>query len=256
MQQTLDVNQQEFKALLDRSTKMVLDLFENVSELKGYHDFPQPEVASWFDEPIPTKGMDFDALLDEVKTKVLDTATGNLGPHMYAYVMAGGTQVSIVAEKLAATINQNLGKWHLGHASNEIEKRVAQWIGQALGYTDHAAGVMVSGGSAANLAGLTVARNIFFEKLQIRKKGLFGIKPFTVYASKEVHGCVDKSLELLGIGSNQLRKITCNTDFTINLEALKAQIAQDKADGFMPFCIVGSAGTVNTGAVDDFIALA
>ncbi len=256
MQQSLDVSQEQFKALLDRSSQIVLDLFENLQERKGYHDFPQSEVEAWFDEALPAKGMPFDALLDEVKTKVLDTATGNLGPNMYAYVMAGGTQVSIVAEKLAATINQNLGKWHLGHASNEIEKRLAQWIGQALAYADHAAGVMVSGGSAANLAGLTVARNIFFARLQIRKKGLFGMKPFTVYASKEVHGCVDKSLELLGIGSDQLRKIACNADFTINIAALKAQIEQDKAQGYLPFCIVGTAGSVNTGAVDDMNALA
>jgi glutamate/tyrosine decarboxylase-like PLP-dependent enzyme len=113
----------------------------------------------------------------------------------------------------------------------------------------------VSGGSAANLAGLTVARNIFFEKLDIRKNGLFGVKPFTVYASKEVHGCVDKSLEQLGIGTNQLRKIETKEDFTINLEALKQQIEQDIKDGFQPFCVVGNAGTVNTGAIDDLEAL-
>ena len=128
--------------------------------------------------------------------------------------------------------------------------------GQITGFDPNAAGVLVSGGSAANLAGLAVARNIFFEKEGIRKKGLFGMKPFTVYASSEVHGCVDKSVEELGIGSNQLRKIVVNNDFTINLEALKKQIEKDLIEGYVPFCLVGNAGTVNTGAIDDLDALA
>ena len=108
---------------------------------------------------------------------------------------------------LAATINQNVGKWHLAPAISEIEKRVIRWGAQFIGYDLDAGGVMVSGGSAANLTALTVARNIFFEKEDIRKKGVFGFKPFTVYASNEVHNCVDKSVELLGIGSENLRKI-------------------------------------------------
>jgi glutamate/tyrosine decarboxylase-like PLP-dependent enzyme len=169
--------------------------------------------------------------------------------------MAGGTQISIIAEQLAATINQNIGKWHLAPSISEIEKRVVQWAAEMINYPGQVGGVLVSGGSAANLAGLTVARNIFFEKLNIRKNGLFGVKPFTVYASEEVHGCIDKSLEQLGIGTNQLRKIETQEDFTINLEVLKQQIEQDIKDGFQPFCVVGNAGTVNTGAIDDLEAL-
>ena len=212
-------------------------------------------MESWFAESLPEEGMPDDALLQKVKTHILDKATGNLGPHMYAYVTAGGTQISIIAEQLAATINQNIGKWHLAPSISEIEKRVVQWAAEMIDYPGQVGGVLVSGGSAANLAGLTVARNIFFEKLNIRKNGLFGVKPFTVYASKEVHGCVDKSLEQLGIGTNQLRKIKTQEDFTINLEALKQQIEQDIKDGFQPFCVVGNAGTVNTGAIDDLEAL-
>ena len=174
---------------------------------------------------------------------------------MYAYVMAGGSQMSIIAEKLTATINQNVGKWHLSPAASEIEKRVIQWTGELTSFGKNIGGVMVSGGSAANLTGLTVARNIYFEKHNIRKKGLFGMKPFTVYTSCEVHGCVDKSLDQLGIGTDQLRKIEVNENFTINLNALKKAIETDISNGFTPFCIVGNAGTVNTGAIDDLVAL-
>ncbi len=256
MNNSLDIASSEFKKLLENTTELVLQQFENLEGKKAYHYHSQKEVESWFDEDLPETGMDLDLLLQEVKVKVMDTATNNLGPYMYAYVMAGGTQVSIIADHLASTINQNVGKWHLAPAINEIERRVIQWGGEITGFDSNAAGVLVSGGSAANLAGLEVGRNIFFERHQIRKKGLFGMKPFTVYASSEVHGCVDKSIEELGIGTDQLRKIRVNDDFTIDLNALNAQIEKDKADGFTPFCIVGNAGTVNTGAIDDLDALA
>ena len=251
----LDYTIAAFAKLLDKSKALVLDQFQDLDNKNAYHDYPQNEVESWFAESLPEEGMPDDALLQKVKTHILDKATGNLGPHMYAYVTAGGTQISIIAEQLAATINQNIGKWHLAPSISEIEKRVVQWAAEMIDYPGQVGGVLVSGGSAANLAGLTVARNIFFEKLNIRKNGLFGVKPFTVYASKEVHGCVDKSLEQLGIGTNQLRKIKTQEDFTINLEALKQQIEQDIKDGFQPFCVVGNAGTVNTGAIDDLEAL-
>jgi glutamate/tyrosine decarboxylase-like PLP-dependent enzyme len=248
---TLDVTAEKFKKLLDQSTALVLQQFSDLDEKKAYHQFPQEEVEAWFDEALPIEGMDMDSLLDEVNNRVLRTATNNLGPHMYAYVVTGGTQMSIIAEKLAATINQNIGKWHLGPAINEIEKRVIQWGGEMIGYGTSAAGVLVSGGSAANLAGLTIARNRIFEKYQIRKKGLFGNKPFIVYASTEVHNCVDKSMELLGLGTDNLRKIKTYSDFTIDVQALENQIKLDKLKGYLPFCIIGNAGTVNTGAIDD-----
>lgn len=254
--ETLDLNSTDFRALLEQSNQLVLEQFDRVQQQPGYHDFPQHEVASWFNEPLPNEPMDNYTLLKFVRDKILNTASGNFGPHMYAYVMAGGTQISVIAEQLAATINQNLGKWHLGPAMNEIEQRVVKWGAEMLEYPATAGGIMVSGGSAANLAGLTVARNVFFDKFNIRKKGLFGQKPFVVYASREVHGCVDKSLEVLGIGTDNLRKIDTLTDFTIDLEVLEAQIIRDQKDGLLPFCLIGNAGTVNTGAIDDLEGLA
>ena len=125
-----------------------------------------------------------------------------------------------------------------------------------IGLDNFYGGILVSGGSGANLAGLTVARNIFFESKNIRKTGLFGQQPFTVYSSIEVHGCVDKSVELLGIGTNHLRKVGVNADYTMNIGELIGQIEKDIQDGFKPFCVVGSAGTVNTGAIDDLNRIA
>ena len=256
MQQSLDYPNREFKRLLDLSTELVLNQFSKVEDLNGYHDHSQKEVESWFNEILPEKGMGYDELLKQVEEKVLKTATGNLGPHMYAYVMSGGNQMAIVAEKLASTINQNQTKWHLAPSLNEIEKRVIRWTAELLDFPEDSGGVLVSGGSAANLTGLTVARNIFFEKEGIRKNGLFGQRPFVVYASNEVHSCVDKSVELLGIGTGHLRKIATDDHFKIRLDLLEQQIKEDLVKGLQPFCLIGNAGTVNTGAIDDLNALA
>ena len=252
---TLDFSQEEFSQILEKASSMILEKYENIDSIKGFNVNSQEEVESWFDEPLPRIGKDSFELLDEVKTKVFDSATGNLGKNMYAYVMSGGNQISTVAELLLSTVNQNNTKWHLAPAMTEIEKRVIKWAAEMIDYTPNAGGAMVSGGSEANLAGLTVARNIFFKKFDIKRNGLFGMKPFMVYCSKETHNCTDKSLSLLGIGTNQLRRIDTNADLTIDLNALEQQIQADISSGFMPFCVVGNAGTVNTGAIDDLETL-
>lgn len=253
---SLDYSPEQFQDLLRKTEQIVLQLYADAPQQKGFHAYEPREVTAWFDEALPQRASDPLALLDEVKTKVLDTATGNLGPNMYAYVMAGGNQVSTIADFLTSTINQNATKWHLGHAMTEIEKRVVKWTAEMLGYTADAGGVMVSGGSAATLTGLTVARNVFFRERKINQHGLFGLKPFTLYCSSETHNSTDKSVALLGIGTDQLRRIPANADFKMDLQALEAQIQKDLAEGYTPFCIVGNAGTVNTGAIDDLRGLA
>lgn len=253
---TLDEPPEVFQTWLTNAVSLILERFEGLDQQKIYPNYTQEEVAAWFDEPLPERGQDMDTLLAEIKQKVLDTATLNMGPHMYAYVNAGGTQASIIAEMLIATLDQNVAKWHLSPAMHEIEKRVIQWASTIIGYAPNAGGVLVSGGSAANLTGLTVARNLWMTKEDVRKKGLFNQSPLTVYASTEVHACIDKSIEMLGIGTDQLRKISTHDDFTIDLEALEAAILEDQKSGLRPFCVVGNAGTVNTGHIDDLSALA
>lgn len=248
---SLDYSNDAFKEILQQTSELVLNQYAKAHEQKGFHAFPQAEVESWFDEPLPQHGCEVSELLQAVKARVFDTATGNLGPNMYAYVMAGGNQISTIADFLAATINQNATKWHLGAAMTEIEKRVVKWTTEMIGYTPEAGGVMVSGGSAATLTGLTVGRNSFLSKHKVNQCGLFGMKPCIVYCSKETHNSTDKSISLLGIGTDNLRRVPTHADFTLDLTALEVQIQADIAAGFAPFCVIGNAGTVNTGAIDD-----
>ncbi len=253
---TLDYSLEVFETLLGEASRMVTRRYDNLDEAPTFAGLSPAEVASWFDEPLPDKEMDPQELLQQVDTQVMKNATLNISPHFHAYVNTGGTQISIIAELLASAVNQNLGKWHLSPIMCEIEKRVIRWCADLIDYSSSAGGVLVSGGSAANLAGLTVARNIVFENQAVRDKGLFGLAPMIVYTSTEVHGCVDKSIEQLGIGMSNLRKIPTDNDNKIDLNVLTDQIQQDKADGLQPFCLIGNAGTVNSGAIDPLDKLA
>ena len=253
---SLDYSVEDFLKILTKTNEIVIEQYKQSIVQKGFHNISQKEYENWFNEPLPLSGMDGLQLLDEVKEKIVDTATGNLGENMYAYVMAGGNQISTVADFIASTINQNVTKWHLAPAMTEVEKRVIAWTAEMINYAPGAGGAMVSGGSAANLAGLTVARNTFFSKLNLNKTGLFGKQPFKVYCSKETHNSIDKSVALLGIGTDNLMRIATNPDYTVDITALENQIIEDIQNGFVPFCIVGNAGTVNTGAIDDLETLA
>ena len=110
MRNSLDFDNNVFKSLLDKSTDLIIKEYGALDDQIGYHDISQKEVESWFNEKVPINGMSADEVLKIVKEKIYDTATGNLGPNMYAYVMSGGNQISIIADKLSSAINQNVTK--------------------------------------------------------------------------------------------------------------------------------------------------
>ena len=109
MNNTLDFSPEQFQKLLNKTSDLVIHQLSDLESKKAYHYHPQKEVESWFDEPLPKEGMNPEEVIDLFKELVMDTATNNVGPYMYAYVMAGGSQMSLLAEKLTATINQNVG---------------------------------------------------------------------------------------------------------------------------------------------------
>ena len=253
---SLDESLDRFDKLLDKAKHVVIERLSHLDSGKVFVGLSEGHIKKWFDEPLPEYGIDSEKLIADVKEKVIDTATLNAGPNFYAYISSGGTQISIISELLATTINQNAGKWHSAPSINEIEKRVITWTSEFIGYEKEKAGLMLSGGSSSNLLCLTVARNICFEKYDIKKKGLFNSKPFIVYGSKETHNSIDKAIETLGIGSDNYRKIQTNQDGTINIERLENHIIKDIDNGFLPFCVIGNAGTVNTGAIDSLDKIA
>jgi glutamate/tyrosine decarboxylase-like PLP-dependent enzyme len=160
-----------------------------------------------------------------------------------------------LAELLAASMNTFSGVG--GQVSaDHVEKQVIDWFKEVLGFPAAASGLLTSGCSAANLIGLAVARNAK-AGFDLRREGIQAAPHnMVLYASQEIHSSIQKAVELLGLGSDALRLVPANDSFQVDIEALKATIAQDRAEGHLPFCIIGAAGTTNTGAIDDLDALA
>jgi glutamate/tyrosine decarboxylase-like PLP-dependent enzyme len=154
------------------------------------------------------------------------------------------------AELLDASMNTNSGDL-AHHSALHVEKQVIEWLKEMLDFPSSASGLLTSGCSAANLIGLAVARNAK-AGYDLRKEGLGNAqKKMVLYASQEIHSSIQKAVELLGLGSEAIRYVPVNRSFQIDLEALKAAIVQDREAARLPFCVVGAAGTTNTGAIDD-----
>lgn len=253
---SLDAPLDEFAHQLHACVDLIIERYRTMYDADAHPGVDEQTVHGWFDEALPQSGIDVEQLLREAGQTVVAHPVMNIGTKMFAYVMSGGTQVSVMADLITSALNQNAAKWHLAPAMTEIEQRVIAWTAEFLGLPEHRGGAIVASGSAANLTGLTVARNLFAERLGVRTTGLFGLKPLIVYGSDQTHASVEKAVELLGIGSDNYRKIPTRHDFTLDPDTLRRQIEKDRNAGLMPFCIVANAGTVNTGAIDPLAELA
>jgi aromatic-L-amino-acid decarboxylase len=210
---------------------------------------PMPaDVRARFESPLPTVPGDLADALAEFEASIRPYATGNTHPMFMGWVHGAGTPVGMIAEMLAGGLNANCGG--RDHVGIEVERQVTRWVAEMLGFPATASGVFVTGTSMANFLAVLVARDAALGH-DVRRKGLLRAgAPLTAYASSEVHGCIGQALELAGIGSDHLRRIPVDATGAMDTSALEATIAADREAGHVPFLVVGTAGTVNTGAVD------
>lgn len=168
--------------------------------------------------------------------------------------MGSSNFTGALGDFLAAIQGSNLGGGN--HAAGLMDSQVVDWLKEMVGFPASASGTLVSGGSMANIIGLTVARNAK-AGVDVRESGVGAIpKPLRFYASDQVHSCHRKAMEVLGLGNRALRRIPTDAALRIDVDALKRAIAEDREAGFKPACVIGTAGTVNTGALDDLRSLA
>ncbi len=211
--------------------------------------------ASLFEQPLPEEGEPIEKTLAFVREHILPFPMGNSHPRFYGFINATADPVGITADYLAAAMNSNC--WGGDHAAIHVEHRVVRWLAEMLGYPPTAEGILVSGGSMANFTALAVARRSVTPG-NVREDGLAGEgRPrLTVYASNQVHSCIEKAVDLLGIGMRHLRKIPSDERFRIRLNRLRDAVKEDRRAGLSPAIVVGNAGTVNTGAIDPLAELA
>ncbi len=255
-EETLDPEDWEsMRALGHRMLDDMLDYMKMVRDRPVWRPI-SAEARAHFDRPLPLDPQPPEEVYQDFLENVLPYPIGNIHPRFWGWVFGNGTVMGALAELLAASMNTNTGGIDY-HSANHVEKQVIDWFKEMLGFPASASGLLTSGCSAANLIGLAVARNTK-AGFDLRLEGIqqAARHKMVLYASREIHSSVQKAVELLGLGSSALRLVPVNGHFQIDLEALRAAIAQDRQIGHQPFCVVGAAGTTNTGAIDDLTALA
>jgi glutamate/tyrosine decarboxylase-like PLP-dependent enzyme len=211
-------------------------------------------VRSRFDAALPRAPGSLADAHRSFMADVLPYAVGNVHPGFMGWVHGGGTPVGMVAEMLAAGLNANVGG--RDQMPVEVERQIVRWMRALFHFPDSASGVFVTGTSMANLMSVLVARTKALG-VDVRRTGLGGEgAQLVAYASNAAHGCIAQAMDLSGLGSAALRRIGVNARHQIDVAALQTQIAADRIAGLQPFFIVGTAGTVDTGAIDDLTALA
>ncbi|AKI01349.1 PLP-dependent enzyme, glutamate decarboxylase [Hoeflea sp. IMCC20628] len=230
-----------------------IDYTKNVRDRPVWRDMPG-DIRDRFLTDVPKTATPLADILRDVDDTVMAYPMGNTHPRFWAWYMGTSNFTGAMADFIAAVQGSNLGGGN--HAAALMDQQVVQWLRQMIGMPEGASGTLVSGGSVANLIGLTVARNTK-AGIDIREEGLMALPaPLRFYGSDQMHSCHQQAMETLGLGNKALFRIRTGGDMTMDLEALKFAVADDRANGVVPACVIATAGTVNTGAIDNLAAIA
>lgn len=252
-QSSLDVTDDALNEISSAATKLVFEYLTTIAErpVRG-ENYAGKTIAS-INTALSVEGVAFEQLLAECRT-VLDLSRHNGHPRFFGYVASPATPIGVYADLIASALNGNITCWRSGPAATEIERMVVRWLGSLIDYDAQASGLLTSGGSMANMIALLIAAR---RKFDASRAGLWNSgPPLTFYASTEVHLSIPKAADMLGFGRDHVRLIACDDRGRIKTAALRDRIAADLRAGFRPCCVIGNAGTVNTGIVDPLAEIA
>jgi aromatic-L-amino-acid decarboxylase len=238
--------------LAHRMLDTSLDFIQTTRDRYVWQPIPNEIRSTIENESFPEQGQPLSDVCNDILTRVIPYHSGNTHPRFWGWVMGEGTLGGVLADMISSTININAGG--RSHCAVLVERTVIQWMRQLFGFPKvDTGGIVVSGTSMATVICMATARQRALNN--IRQDGIVNGPHLIVYTSTEVHMCVGKALELLGFGSNAMHLISVDENFCIKIDELKETIKNDRTNGLIPFCIVGNAGTVNTGAFDNLIEL-
>ncbi len=242
----LEPSAEEMRAMADQATQRIIDHIASLPEQPATYSEDGPTVASGLSEALPETGTAFAELLDLLFDQAIPVSYNTAGPGYLAYIPGGGVFSSAVADYIANAVNRYVGVWVAAPGLVQLEVNVVRWFCEIVGYPADAGGILTSGGSLANFTAMVTAR-----RERLPDNFLTG----TIYTSDQTHHSVRKAAVLAGFPAENVREIPTE-QCEIRLDALQQRIEEDRGAGFQPFMVVASAGTTNTGAIDDLNGVA
>ncbi len=254
-QSSLDVTEEALNEISSQATKLVFEYFTHIAERPVRAENYGGKTTEHLDAELAYEGTSLEKLIAECRT-IMDLSRHNGHPRFFGYVASPSTPIGAYADLIASALNANITCWRSGPAGTEIERIVVRWLGSLIGYDSDAKGLLTSGGSMANMIALLIASRRR-SGADASRKGLWGSgPPMTVYASEEVHMSIAKAADIIGFGRDHVRVVACDDRQRMLVASLRRLIERDLREGLRPFCVVGSAGTVNTGAIDPLDTIA
>ena len=269
---TLDVSAEELRELARLFGGLAEEYISEPEAMPVFPDTSAERISELFARELPSEPAGLDTIAREC-SEVLRHSRQNGHPRMFGYVASPAAPAGAYAALLASALNSNVTSWRSAPSATTLERTVVRWLAEMIGYAgaglnETCGGLLTSGGSMANLNALFVAHRSRARELlkndgdsegarNPSRAGLWGAgAPMTLYASDQVHLSIPKAADVLGLGRDNLRVVPSDSDFKIDVRALLQMLDADAARGLRPFCVVASAGTVSTGAVDPLAELA
>lgn len=237
------------RAFADQTVELWAELLERLPSLPVSGAWNTEQVAKGVVRPIPDEPLGDQELLDYLRSLTFDWSMYPGHPRFMAYITGAGTVPGAPADLLAAGLNMNLGGWRLSPSGTEIELALLRWFADQFGLPASAGGLMVSGGAMASFVALKAARDAK-ATWDVRREGVRQGPPLAFYASDEAHVVIDRAADMLGMGLDGVRKIPTDGNRRMRMDALRERVNGDRDAGVLPVAVVGTAGTVGTGAVD------
>jgi glutamate/tyrosine decarboxylase-like PLP-dependent enzyme len=254
----LGLDVEEFRRLGHRAVELAASHLLAAQSGPVFVPMPMTEREQLLSLDLPVAGSAAETILDDFEREILPYPMGNGSPRFFGWVNSPPSPIAVIAELLGASMNPSCAGGN--HAAIYLEHTVVRWLMELIGFPiEGSKGLLVSGGSMASLTCLAAARQwaAAADGWDARAEGLQGDRPrLVLYVSSESHSCIRKAAELLGLGASAVQTIPVDRDFHFDVPALRGAVTADQAAGRRPFCVVASAGTVNTGAIDPFDALA
>lgn len=251
----IDINKEDFKKIAYRLVDDVADFIDTINDnpvTKG--ESPLELQAILGNLSLPDKGRSAATLMSETTDLLINHSLFNSHPKFMGYITSSPAPIGILADLLAATVNQNCGAQLLSPMATEIEKQTVKWLAELIGVSNDYGGILVSGGNMANFTAFLAARTAMAPK-NFKEEGIKDSKKLITYCSKTTHTWVEKAVTLFGHGSKSIRWIPTDSSNKIDVKLLEQAIQTDISAGHQPFMVVGTAGDVSTGIVDDLKAL-